>query len=177
MTWSPVTLTWIRLGQAQGAALLDDDRALGGRAGADEQRGQRAGGGSGSGVLGDAHDGIEEPGVRDGVVVSGLEAVEVGALATRTRKDSGQARGVGLGAVHRGAGADRHHQVTRPGAGHLRGNTGSEVIFGQAKRPGQFCPILDGRAEHRCRLVHRHHRAFPGAVRRAPQAPPHRSAG
>ena len=94
----------------------------------------------------------------------GLEAVEVGALATRMRKDSGQTRGVGLGAIDRGAGADRHHQVTRPGAGHLRGNTASEVIFGQAKRPGQFCPILDGRAEYGCRLVHRHHRAFPGAV-------------
>jgi hypothetical protein len=68
---------------AQGAALLDDDRALGGRAGADEQRSQRSGDRSGSGVRGDPHDGIEGPGVRDGVVVSGLEAVEAGALATR----------------------------------------------------------------------------------------------
>src|SRR6202020_1387788 len=71
---------------AQGAALPDDDRALGGRAVTDEQRSQRSGGGSGSGILGDPHDGIEEPAVRDGVVVSGLEAVEGGALAARMRK-------------------------------------------------------------------------------------------
>ena len=68
-------------------ALLDEHgRAVGHHALRDQAADERTGGAAGRGILRDADRRVEEPGVRDGGRIDGIEAVQVTPLAADLRE-------------------------------------------------------------------------------------------
>ena len=113
---------------SHGMALLDDHgRAVGHHALCDQAADERTGGAAGRGILPDADRRVEEPRVRDGGRIDGIEAVQVAALPADLREGRRQPRRVGPRAIDDRAIARGHQQVRRAGRDDLRRHVVEQV--------------------------------------------------
>jgi hypothetical protein len=149
-------------------ALLDEHRrTVAHHALCDQAADERTGGAAGRGILPDAHGRVEEPGMRDGGRIDGIEAVQVTALPANLREGRRQPRHVGPRATDDRAIARGHQEVRRAGRDDLRRHVVEQVGPAriQSERPRQLVAIGHGAPELRWRLLH-HDRIGPSVPTR-----------